>query len=132
MQRIRKRLRVVKLILIGQFLAMILVGAVGFTQAGKIAGMSAFLGGLIAWVPNMYFALRAFKYHGARLAHKIVRSFYAGAFGKYILTMGMFAIVFMKVKPLSPLALLIGFAVVMAMVWIVPFVVALTEQRQRR
>ncbi len=130
MRRTRKRLRVVKLILIGQFLAMILVGAVGFMQAGQVAGVSAWLGGLIAWVPNIYFALRAFKYHGARVAQKIVHSFYAGAFGKYILTMAMFAIVFIKVRPLNALALFTGFVLVMAMYWIVPFLIALTERRR--
>lgn len=129
MQRTWKRLRVVKLILIGQFLAMILAGAAGFAQAGQVAGLSALLGGLIAWVPNMYFALRAFRYRGARVAQKIVRSFYAGAFGKYVLTMVMFGIVFIKVRPLNALALFFGFIVVMAMYWIVPFLVALTRRR---
>ena len=131
MQRTRKRLRVVKLILFGQFLAMILVGAVGFAQAGNVAGLSALLGGLIAWVPNVYFAIRAFRHRGARLAQKIVRSFYAGAFGKYVLTMAMFAMVFIMVRPLNPLALFIGFILVMAGYWIVPFIVAITQGRHR-
>lgn len=129
MRRAEKRLRVVKLILIGQFLAMILVGAAFFAQAGQVSGVSAGLGGLIAWLPNLYFALRAFRYRGARVAHRIVRSFYAGAFGKYVLTMAMFGVVFIKVKPLDALALFIGFFVVMAVYWFVPFVVALTQRR---
>jgi len=131
MQRTLKRLRVVKLILIGQFLAMILVGAVGFAQAGKVAGLSALLGGLIAWVPNVYFAVRAFRYRGARVAQKIVRSFYAGAFGKYVLTMAMFGVVFIMVRPLNPLALFIGFILVMAVYWVVPLLTA-TRQRRRK
>lgn len=130
MQQAVERLRVIKLILVGQFLAMLIVGAAGVLIGGKITGLSALLGGLIGWLPNTYFALRAFRYRGARAAQKIVRSFYAGAFGKMILTMAMFAIVFIKVKPLGALALFVGFALVQTMNWIVPLIVALKE-RQR-
>jgi len=130
MQQAGERLRVIKLILVGQFLAMILVGAGGFLMVGQLSGLSALLGGLIAWLPNTYFALRAFRYRGARAAQKIVRSFYAGAFGKMILTMAMFAIVFIQVKPLSALALFIGFAIVQTMNWGVPLFVALKERHR--
>ena len=128
MQQAGERLRVIKLILLGQFLAMLLVGAVGYFVGGSLTGLSALLGGLIAWLPNTYFALRAFRYRGARAAQKIVRSFYAGAFGKMILTMAMFAIVFIKVKPLGALALFVGFAIVQTMNWIVPIFIALKER----
>jgi len=130
MQQAGERLRVIKLILLGQLLAMLVVGAAGLVISGKIAGMSALLGGLIAWLPNTYFALRAFRYRGARAAQKIVRSFYAGAFGKMMLTMAMFAVVFIKVKPLGALALFVGFALVQTMNWIVPLLVALQERRK--
>ena len=130
MQQAGERLRVIKLILLGQFLAMALVGVAGLLIAGKVSGLSALLGGLIAWLPNTYFAIRAFRYRGARAAQKIVRSFYAGAFGKMILTMAMFAMVFIQVKPLSALALFVGFAIVQTMNWIVPIFVALQERRR--
>ncbi len=130
MQQAGERLRVIKLILLGQFLAMSAVGIIGFILGGQLTGLSALLGGLIAWLPNTYFALRAFRYRGARAAQKIVRSFYAGAFGKMILTMAMFAVVFIKVKPLSALALFVGFAIVQTMNWIVPIMVALKERRR--
>ncbi len=130
MQQAGERLRVIKLILLGQFLAMLIVGLVGLVLGGSLVGLSAALGGSIAWLPNVYFALRAFRYRGARAAQKIVRSFYAGAFGKMILTMAMFAIVFIKVKPISALALFVGFAIVQTMNWIVPIVIALQERRR--
>lgn len=128
MQQAGERLRVIKLILLGQFFAMLIVGLAGWLIGGMLTGYSAALGGLIAWVPNMYFALRAFRYRGARAAQKIARSFYAGAFGKMILTMAMFAIVFIQVKPLSALALFVGFAIVQTMNWFVPIVIALQER----
>lgn len=130
MQQAGERLRVIKLILLGQLFAMVLVGVACFLMSGRIAGLSALLGGLIAWLPNTYFALRAFRYRGARAAQKIVRSFYAGAFGKMMLTMAMFAVVFIKVKPLSALALFVGFALVQTMNWIVPLLLALQERRK--
>lgn len=130
MQQASERLRVIKLILLGQLVTALLVGTGGLMIAGSLTGMSALLGGLIAWLPNTYFALRAFRYRGARAAQKIVRSFYAGAFGKMILTMALFAIVFIKVKPLSALALFIGFAIVQAMNWLVPLLVAIHERRK--
>lgn len=130
MQQASERLRVIKLILLGQLVAAVLVGIAGLLLAGNLTGLSALLGGLIAWLPNTYFALRAFRYRGARAVQKIVRSFYAGAFGKMILTMALFAIVFIKVKPIGALALFVGFAIVQAMNWLVPLLVALHERRK--
>lgn len=130
MQQAGDRLRVIRYILLGQFLAMLVAGAVGLAVSGVVTGWSAALGGFIAWMPNLYFALRAFRHRGARAAQKIVRSFYAGAFGKMILTMALFAIVFVKVKPLGALALFVGFIAVQAVSWLVPLGVALAE-RQR-
>lgn len=130
MQQAKQRLRVIKLILVGQLIAMFLVGLIGYLMSGQVNGLSALLGGLIAWLPNVYFALRAFRYRGARAAQRIVRSFYAGAFGKMILTMAMFAVVFIKVKPLGALALFVGFAAVQTINWIVPLMVALKERRR--
>jgi len=109
---------------------MLLVGAIGLAASGVVTGWSAALGGLVAWVPNLYFALRAFRHRGARAAQKIVRSFYAGAFGKMILTMGLFTIVFVKVKPLGALALFVGFIAVQAVNWLVPLGVALMESQR--
>jgi len=130
MQSSGDRLRVIKLILVGQFLAMLGAGAVGVLVVGMVTGWSALLGGFIAWMPNLYFALRAFRYRGARAAQQIVRSFYAGAFGKMILTMGLFAIVFIKVKPLSALALFTGFIAVQTISWIVPLGIALADRNR--
>jgi len=130
MQQAGERLRVIKLILLGQFLAMLAVGAIGTLIAGRVGGLSALLGGGIAWLPNAYFALRAFRYRGARAAQKIIRSFYAGAFGKLILTMALFSIVFIQVKPLNALALFLGFAFVQTMNWIVPLLVALADSKR--
>ncbi|TWH64267.1 ATP synthase protein I [Azomonas agilis] len=80
---------------------------------GFVAGYSGLLGGLIAWVANLYFAYKAFRYFGARSVGAVVQSFWAGEIGKLILTAALFALVFVGVQPLEPLALLSGYLLVL-------------------
>ncbi|MBB3102997.1 ATP synthase protein I [Azomonas macrocytogenes] len=72
---------------------------------GYVAGYSGLLGGLIAWVANLYFAYKAFRYFGARSVRAVVQSIWSGEMGKLILTAALFALVFVGVRPLQPLAL---------------------------
>jgi ATP synthase protein I len=123
MRQAEERLRVIKLLLIWQFVGAVLAGLFGFYW-GQGAALGAFLGGVIVWLPNCYFAFRAFRHRGARAARLIVRSFYAGAAGKMLLTAGMFTLVFVNVRPLNALAVFAGFALVQTLNWIVPLVVA--------
>lgn len=115
-------MHVVRLLLGWQLAASCLLGLIaGFW--GKDAALAAGTGGLIAWLPNCYFALRAFRYRGARAAKQIVRSFYAGAAGKMLLTAGLFTVVFINLRPLNAPALFIGFCCVQALGWLVPLMV---------
>ena len=129
MPHAEKRLRVIRLLLIWQFLGACLVGLIGFFW-GQEAAVGAFLGGLLVWLPNSYFAFRAFRYRGARAAKLIVRSFYAGAAGKMFLTAGMFTLVFVNVRPLNAPALFIGFTLVQMLSWIVPLVTGRQDSRK--
>lgn len=126
MRQAEQRLRVIKLILIWQLAAALAVGIAGFFWSHG-AALAAFLGGMIVVVPNSYFAFRAFRYRVARAAKLIVRSFYAGAAGKMLLTAGMFTLVFVNLKPLNAPALFIGFALVQTVNWIVPLVLSRQE-----
>jgi len=129
MQQAGQRLRVIKLLLIWQFATALLIGAVAMLS-GPTAAKSAIIGGLICWLPNCYFAFRAFRYRGARAARQIVRSFYAGEAGKMALTVLLFAVVFINVRPLHALALFMGFTAVQTLNWVVPFLVSRSETRQ--
>lgn len=129
MQQAEQRLRVIKLLLIWQLLGAILVGSIGLFW-GQAAGLCALLGGLIVWLPNSYFAFRAFRYRGARAARLIVRSFYAGAAGKMFLTAGMFTLVFVNVRPLNAPAVFLGFALVQTLSWIVPLIVGRQDSQR--
>ena len=122
MQQAEQRLRVIKLLLISQLAGAVLAGLLGLIW-GQGAASGAFLGGVIVWLPNCYFAFRAFRHRGARAARLIVRSFYAGAAGKMLLTAGMFTLVFVNVKPLNAPAVFLGFAFVQTLNWIVPLIV---------
>ena len=123
MQQADQRLKVIKLLLIGQLISAIAVGVIG-SFWGLSASMGAFAGGLIALLPNCYFAFRAFRYRGARAARLIVRSFYAGVAGKTILTAALFALVFVALKPLNAPAVFGGFIAVQMCNWIVPLLAA--------
>lgn len=114
--------------LIWQFCTALLIAAVALFW-GFDAGLSALAGGLVCWLPNMYFAFRAFRYRGARAARQIVRSFYAGAAGKLILSMALFAIVFIKMQSVNPPALFAGFIGVQMLGLLVPLLVGLRERR---
>lgn len=74
-----------------------------------VAGYSSLLGGLIALLANVFFAYKAFRYFGARSSKAIVQSFWSGEMGKLILTAACFALVFVGVKPLEPVALFAGY-----------------------
>lgn len=123
MQQAVQRLRVIKLLLVWQLAGAFTVGLLGLVW-GRDAAVGAFLGGLTVWLPNCYFAFRAFKHRGARAARLIVRSFYTGAAGKMLLTAGMFTLIFVNVKPLDAPAVFIGFASVQMLNWIVPLIVS--------
>lgn len=126
MRQAEQRLRIIRLILIWQLVGAVSVGLAGFFWNPN-AALAAFLGGMTVVLPNSYFAFRAFRYRVARAAQLIVRSFYAGAAGKMLLTAGMFTLVFINLKPLNAPAVFIGFALVQTVNWIVPVIVGRRE-----
>jgi ATP synthase protein I len=79
---------------------LLLAIAAGLLWIDTILAYSVLLGGLISIAPNSYFARRAFRYRGARVAAHVARGFYAGEAGKFVLTATAFAVVFASVRPL--------------------------------
>lgn len=90
----------------------VLIGLLFGLVQGWVAVYSAWLGGLTALLPNMYFTYKAFQYFGARSIGAIVQSFWAGEMGKLILTAVLFAVLFLGVKPLNVLAVFVGYILV--------------------
>lgn len=92
-------------VLVLQVLATICLALFLLVIKGQNASYCGFLGGLIALLPNSYFALKAFRYFGARSAVAVALSLWTGEMGKYILTAVMFVLVFLAVKPQEILVL---------------------------
>ncbi len=107
-------------VLLAQLIALVLFAVVCWQWRGDVAGYSGLCGGLIAWLPNLYFAHKAFRFSGARAAQAIVRSFYAGEAGKLVLTAVLFALVFAGVKPLDAAALFGVFLLTQLVNWFAP------------
>lgn len=107
-------------ILVVQLLVLLVLAAACWQWKGTTVGYSGLCGGLIAWLPNLYFAHKAFRFSGARAAQAIVRSFYAGEAGKLVLTAVLFALVFAGVKPLDAAALFGVFLLTQLVNWFAP------------
>ncbi len=75
----------------------------------RVTGYSLILGGLIQWLPSVYFFGHAYRYQGARSMPLVAKSFYKGEAGKLMLSASGFAVVFALVKPINVLALFIAF-----------------------
>lgn len=74
-----------------------------------VVAYSMFSGGLVAIVPQAYFAAAAFRWRGARSARAIARSGYTGVVGKFVLSAAGFALVFAVVRPVNAPAVFIGY-----------------------
>lgn len=107
-------------VLLVQLVVLLIATVVLWQWRGEVSGYSGALGGLIAWLPNIYFAHKAFRFSGARAAQAIVRSFYAGEAGKLILTAVLFALTFAGVKPLDALAVFGVFLLTQLVNWFAP------------
>jgi ATP synthase protein I len=98
-----------------QFLIILIITA-GFAFAGgRQQGLSSALGGMAAFFPNLYFALRINRSSG-KPARRIVNSFYAGESGKLLLTAALFIIIF-KIPNIEILPLLVGYIAALSVFW---------------
>ena len=83
---------------------------------------SALLGGLVGIVPNAFFAIKLFKYQGARAAKQIVNSFYKGEALKIVLSIFLFTLVFIFCK-ITPLAFFASYVLVLMTHWFAPWII---------
>ena len=80
----------------------------------KVYAYSALSGGLIAILPQAYFAALVFRWRGAKSAEAIARSGYVGEVGKFLLSVAGFAAVFIAVRPIEGLAVFAGYLAMLA------------------
>ncbi len=102
--------------IIGYQILMIAIMTAGFAlTGGRSYALSAILGGMAAFIPNLYFALRVHKSAGQE-ARKIVRSFYAGESGKLLLTAALFVMIF-QLPSIEILPLLAVYIAALSVFW---------------
>jgi ATP synthase protein I len=90
-------------------LAILVLLCLSLLAADKVCAYSVFSGGLIAILPQAYFAALAFRWRGARSARAIARSSYAGQVGKFLLSVAGFAAVFVALRPIDAPAVFAGY-----------------------
>lgn len=101
-------------------LAVFFGGLAGFGwQAAKSAG----LGGIIAFVPNAYLALKVSRSQ-RKTPQQILRGFYLGEVIKLALTAVLFFLV-LRLPDIRFMSLLVGFVAVLSVFW---FALLLNEQ----
>ena len=81
----------------------------------RVCAYSVAAGGLIAVLPQAWFARMAFRRSGARAAKAIARSSYAGEVGKFLLSGAGFAVVFATVRPINGPAVFAGFVAMLVL-----------------
>ena len=110
-------LRHLVIIWLQQFILMIVVTLIVSWIKSKI-DYSVLIGGTIYLIPNMYFALYAFRFKGAHAAREMLLSFYRGEMGKFLLSGVGFAVAFTLVKPLDVLMLFSAYIAFTILQWI--------------
>ena len=105
-------------ILVWQWIITFCVAAILFVVKSELA-LSAFLGGLVCALPNMYFARQLFKRRIAE-AGMLIRSVYIAEFIKLGLAIALFAIVLINYKGVHPITLFVTYFIAHSCMWAVP------------
>lgn len=79
-----------------QALVSIVIPVIILLAVGEAAALSALVGGGIALLSNLYFAIQAFRFSGARAARDIVRAFNRGESGKFVIVIVCFLVAFQQ------------------------------------
>jgi len=98
-----------------QIIVTILISLGFYILGGSAKVLSPLLGGIAAFLPNLYFALRMARTIGQD-PQKIVRSFYAGESGKLILTAVLFFMIF-QIPTIELLPLLAAYVAALSVFW---------------
>ncbi len=95
-------------------LAVLVVMCLLLAAYDRVFAYSVAAGGLIAIVPQAWFAFQAFRMRGAGAARAIARSGYAGEIGKFLLSVAGFAVVFAMLRPIDGPAVFTGYLAMLA------------------
>lgn len=107
-----------KVVVTQALLAILIATGIGCWSGIEMA-KSSLLGGLIAWLPNLYFGCRIYLARH-RDAHGILGAFYSGETIKLVLTAALFVLVF-QVPDIDFLVLLLSYMAVLSVFWFALF-----------
>lgn len=96
-------------------LVLIMLVSLGFAVEGWHKAFSSALGGVAAFIPNLYFALRMVKTADLD-ANKKLRSFYIGESVKLLLTALLFVLI-IQIPNIDIVPLLAGFIAALSVFW---------------
>ncbi|HIG92323.1 MAG: F0F1 ATP synthase assembly protein I [Methylococcales bacterium] len=102
-------------ILAMQILIVAVVASGFFLWGTGQSFISSLLGGVVAIIPNLYFALKVSSSTGQD-AKKVVRTFYVGESAKLILTAVMFFLVF-QWPEIEIMPLMVGYIAALTVFW---------------
>ena len=91
---IKDGIRLAKKIICIEIALTMLISTVIIVFAGKYAGISSLIGGIIFILANIVFCLKAFIFSGARQKQQVIKSFFWGETLKFIII--IFSIVFVN------------------------------------
>lgn len=101
--------------ILGYQVLIIMVVSFGFVVVGWQKALSSALGGSVAFIPNLYFALRVSGSAGQE-PRKVLRSFYVGESVKLLLTAALFILIF-QIPSIEILPLLAGYIAALSVFW---------------
>lgn len=103
-------------------LVVLLISGLTLLFAGKSAGFSIFLGGIVWVIPNGFVAHKLFSNVSARAAGRIVATFYFAETVKLLLTAALVVII-IKFLPLKLGYFLLSYGVAQIMFWLTAWVI---------
>jgi ATP synthase protein I len=95
-------------ITVAQCLALLLIWA-ALAGWDTLTAKSFMLGGLVAIIPNAWFAMGVFRWRGAAAAQRAVKAGYLAETGKFLLSVAGFAVIFALIRPIEGWAVFAGY-----------------------
>ena len=112
----RRFFSVVRWVLTAQLTTVSLAGMAAWLAEGMGGARSALLGGMVAFLPNLYFAFRFGIRDPRKTTRQVIRAFYAGEAVKLFITAGLFVLVF-QLPDIRFVPLFVSFGLAVGVAW---------------
>lgn len=97
-----------------QLCVLPLAMALAWQASGWVAAQSVLAGALVAILPQAWFAVRVFRFRGARATPQVLQSALSGEVGKFFLSVAGFAAVFALMRPVNAAGVFGGYIAMLA------------------